>query len=66
MRMFSSLMYCQAYTQALPRTGTIPNLTRGLPPKQRIRNVDKVIAVASAKGGVGKSTIAGPCFDCPC
>jgi Mrp family chromosome partitioning ATPase len=45
--------------QALPRTGTIPNLSRGLPPQRRIRDVDKVIAVASAKGGVGKSTIAG-------
>ena len=49
----------RANNKALPRTGTIPNLTRGLPPKQRIRDVSKVIAVASAKGGVGKSTIAG-------
>lgn len=48
-----------ADAQGLPRTGTVPNLTRGLPPQRRIRNVDKVIAVASAKGGVGKSTIAG-------
>jgi ATP-binding protein involved in chromosome partitioning len=32
---------------------------RGLPEKRKIRNVDKVIAVSSAKGGVGKSTIAG-------
>jgi Mrp family chromosome partitioning ATPase len=47
------------YSKGLPRTGTIPNLTRGLPAKQRIRNVAKVIAVASAKGGVGKSTVAG-------
>lgn len=43
----------------LPSRGSIPNLTRGLPPKQRIRDVSKVIAVASAKGGVGKSTVAG-------
>ena len=32
---------------------------RGLPEKRAIRDVRKVIAVSSAKGGVGKSTIAG-------
>ena len=32
---------------------------RGLPPKRGIPNVKKVIAVASGKGGVGKSTVAG-------
>jgi len=31
---------------------------RGLPEKRNIRDVRKVIAVSSAKGGVGKSTIA--------
>ncbi|CRG90915.1 ATP-binding protein involved in chromosome partitioning [Talaromyces islandicus] len=31
---------------------------RGLPEKRKIRDVAKVIAVSSAKGGVGKSTIA--------
>jgi len=31
---------------------------RGLPEKRKIRDVNKVIAVSSAKGGVGKSTIA--------
>jgi len=30
-----------------------------LPEKRAIRNVKKVIAVSSAKGGVGKSTLAG-------
>jgi Mrp family chromosome partitioning ATPase len=30
-----------------------------LPEKRKIRDVNKVIAVSSAKGGVGKSTIAG-------
>jgi ATP-binding protein involved in chromosome partitioning len=34
-------------------------MQRGLPQKRSIRDVKKVIAVSSAKGGVGKSTIAG-------
>ncbi|CZT20416.1 related to Nbp35p and human nucleotide-binding protein [Ramularia collo-cygni] len=46
----------------LPRSGTPPNLAarmkRGLPEKKPIGNVAKVIAVSSAKGGVGKSTIS--------
>ncbi|KAK6538908.1 hypothetical protein TWF694_010465 [Orbilia ellipsospora] len=45
----------------LPRSGappSIPRMQRGLPQKQRIKNVGKVIAVSSAKGGVGKSTVA--------
>ncbi|EMC99775.1 hypothetical protein BAUCODRAFT_145153 [Baudoinia panamericana UAMH 10762] len=46
----------------LPRSGTPPNLAarmrRGLPEKRAIPSVGKVIAVSSAKGGVGKSTIA--------
>ncbi|EON69274.1 ATP-binding protein [Coniosporium apollinis CBS 100218] len=33
-------------------------MQRGLPQQRSIRNVKKVIAVSSAKGGVGKSTIA--------
>ena len=33
--------------------------TRGLPPKRGIPNVQHVVAVSSAKGGVGKSTVAG-------
>jgi len=32
--------------------------TKGLPPGERLANVHRVIAVASGKGGVGKSTIA--------
>ncbi|KAH8703091.1 iron-sulfur protein IND1 [Talaromyces proteolyticus] len=44
----------------LPKSGTPPTLRsrRGLPEKRKIRDVAKVIAVSSAKGGVGKSTIA--------
>jgi ATP-binding protein involved in chromosome partitioning len=33
-------------------------MKRGLPEKRPIANVTRVIAVSSAKGGVGKSTIA--------
>ncbi|PIG79508.1 iron-sulfur protein IND1 [Aspergillus arachidicola] len=44
----------------LPRSGTPPSFPRrrGLPEKRKIRDVKKIIAVSSAKGGVGKSTIA--------
>lgn len=34
-------------------------MKRGLPEKRPITDVKKVIAVSSAKGGVGKSTISG-------
>jgi ATP-binding protein involved in chromosome partitioning len=34
-------------------------MQRGLPERRKIKDVKKVIAVSSAKGGVGKSTIAG-------
>ncbi|KKY14864.1 putative nucleotide binding [Phaeomoniella chlamydospora] len=45
----------------LPRKGappTIPRMQRGLPQKRKIPNVLKTIAVSSAKGGVGKSTVS--------
>ncbi|MBA7494870.1 Iron-sulfur cluster carrier protein [subsurface metagenome] len=44
-----------------PPSGAPPTFSRaqrGLPPKRRIAHVDHVIAVSSAKGGVGKSTLA--------
>jgi len=48
------------FHQGLPKTGSIPRFQRGLPEKRKIQGVSNVIAVSSAKGGVGKSTIAGP------
>lgn len=34
-------------------------MQRGLPERRPIKDVRKVVAVSSAKGGVGKSTVAG-------
>lgn len=45
----------------LPKRGkepSIPQMSRGLPIKQRISGVNKVILVSSGKGGVGKSTVS--------
>ncbi|KAI5778367.1 nucleotide binding protein-like protein [Geopyxis carbonaria] len=42
----------------LPRAGSFPRMQRGLPSKRRIPGISKVIVVSSAKGGVGKSTLA--------
>ena len=36
----------------------IPRMSRGLPVKKRIPNVEKIVLVSSAKGGVGKSTVS--------
>ncbi|KAJ5281766.1 hypothetical protein N7478_007138 [Penicillium angulare] len=48
----------------LPRSGTPPSFRsrRGVPEKRKIRDVKKVVAVSSAKGGVGKSTVADNCL----
>lgn len=61
--LFNTQVACSCSSfQGLPRSGTPPNLAarmkRGLPEKRPIPNVSKVVAVSSAKGGVGKSTIA--------
>ncbi|KAL4786844.1 P-loop containing nucleoside triphosphate hydrolase protein [Aspergillus varians] len=60
-RLFSTFRCLQHENPlGLPRSGTPPRFPsrRGLPQKRKIRDVKKVIAVSSAKGGVGKSTIA--------
>lgn len=41
-------------------------MQRGLPERRPIKDVAKVIAVSSAKGGVGKSTVAGLSLDWLC
>ncbi|KAK5452840.1 hypothetical protein LTS15_006988 [Exophiala xenobiotica] len=54
----------ELHETGLPRRGdkppppTIPRAQRGLPPKRPLRHVTHTIAISSAKGGVGKSTLA--------
>ncbi|KAJ5363481.1 Iron-sulfur protein IND1 [Penicillium cataractarum] len=61
-RMFSTSRSILSHDNplGLPRSGTPPSFPRrrGLPQKRTIRDVKKVVAVSSAKGGVGKSTVA--------
>ena len=61
-RLFSTFRLLQHENPlGLPRSSGPPELPRrqrGLPQQRNIRDVRKVIAVSSAKGGVGKSTIA--------
>lgn len=57
-RRLNEKLFVDAY-QGLPRTGSIPRMQRGLPERRKIKDVKKVIAVSSAKGGVGKSTLSG-------
>ncbi len=61
-RLFSTFRLLQHENPlGLPRSSAPPELPRrqrGLPQQRNIRDVRKVIAVSSAKGGVGKSTIA--------
>lgn len=39
-------------------TTSIPRMQRGLSKREKIVGIDKIILVASGKGGVGKSTVA--------
>ncbi|PGH27730.1 hypothetical protein AJ80_00517 [Polytolypa hystricis UAMH7299] len=60
-RLFSTFRHLEHDNPlGLPRSGTVPAWRgrKGPPEKRKIRDVNKVIAVSSAKGGVGKSTIA--------
>ncbi|GAP88239.2 putative ATP-binding protein [Rosellinia necatrix] len=58
-RLFHSLRPLQHENPlGLPRSGSIPRMQRGLPERRKIKDVAKVVAVSSAKGGVGKSTVA--------
>ncbi|KAI4196454.1 MAG: hypothetical protein LQ350_006549 [Teloschistes chrysophthalmus] len=61
-RLFSTLQRLRHENPlGLPRSGAppqLPRMQRGLPQKRRLKDVRKTIAVSSAKGGVGKSTIA--------
>ncbi|KAL1596887.1 Iron-sulfur protein [Nothophoma quercina] len=61
-RLFSTLRCLQHENPlGLPRSGAppqLPRMQRGLPQRRSIKDVKKIIAVSSAKGGVGKSTIA--------
>ncbi|KAH6617852.1 P-loop containing nucleoside triphosphate hydrolase protein [Chaetomium sp. MPI-SDFR-AT-0129] len=49
---------CHENPLGLPQKGSIPRFQRGLPTKRPIRGAAHILAVSSAKGGVGKSTIA--------
>lgn len=43
---------------SVPSAPAVPRMSRGLPIKQKIRGVGRIVLVSSAKGGVGKLTVA--------
>lgn len=57
---FGERVFSDAYKLSFPRyvSGQQQHMARGLPKKLPIAGVEKVIVVASGKGGVGKSTTA--------
>jgi ATP-binding protein involved in chromosome partitioning len=61
----SARLFSHENPLGLPRNNAPPTMPRrsGGPPRPRsIPNVKSVIVVSSAKGGVGKSTVAGECI----
>lgn len=52
------MVLCPASGRLLHNATLLPRMQRGLPPRAPLLDVAHIIAVASGKGGVGKSTVA--------
>ncbi|ODV80448.1 P-loop containing nucleoside triphosphate hydrolase protein [Suhomyces tanzawaensis NRRL Y-17324] len=57
-RLHASSIFRHENPLGLPKNPLIPRMSRGLPVKQKIPGVNKILLVASGKGGVGKSTVS--------